>query len=322
VKIACLRRPGATLLGVWCALRRHLRTAGPDVVAAYLAAPCVVTSLIAPRRGGPAVVWSVRDSGVPKRYGLRHGLVPQAARVLSRRADLIVANSHAGARHYVESGYPADRVVVVPNGIDVDLFDGSAKRRAAARTQFGVGDHHCVVGLLARFDVMKGHDDVLIAGVAVALRDDRIVIVVVGVPESSMEQLNRTVAPHQDRFRFLPATTEPATVLAGFDVLVMSSRFGEGFPNVVGEALASGRPVVVTDTGDAALVADRFGLVVPPADPEALADAIIEVVDHPDRFGTPGERRAHVQQHYSVEQLADRTIEAFELAVERRRSRA
>jgi glycosyltransferase involved in cell wall biosynthesis len=59
-----------------------------------------------------------------------------------------------------------------------------------------------------------------------------------------------------------------------FDLFCLSSRYGEGFPNVVGEAMASGVPAAVTDVGDAAWLVAETGAVAPPGDPAALALAL------------------------------------------------
>jgi glycosyltransferase involved in cell wall biosynthesis len=69
------------------------------------------------------------------------------------------------------------------------------------------------------------------------------------------------------------------------DVVVLPSSWGEGFPNVLGEAIACGIPCVATDVGDSArIVAESAGKVVPPSDAHALADAVLTVMAENGRY--------------------------------------
>jgi glycosyltransferase involved in cell wall biosynthesis len=85
----------------------------------------------------------------------------------------------------------------------------------------------------------------------------------------------------------------------------MCSAYGEGFPNVVAEAMACETPCVVTDVGDAAAIVGTTGEVVPPRDPVRLGQAIVDVLSAPaaTRAATGQHARARIAEHFSVERM-------------------
>jgi glycosyltransferase involved in cell wall biosynthesis len=103
---------------------------------------------------------------------------------------------------------------------------------------------------------------------------------------------------------------DPVPALNGLDIACSSSSEGEGFSNSVAEAMACGRPCVVTDVGDAALVVGDTGFVVPPKDGEALGGALIRALEAlGDDSGARA--RARVVGEFSADRMVERTIERF-----------
>ena len=104
-----------------------------------------------------------------------------------------------------------------------------------------------------------------------------------------------------------------ARLFAAADLVVSSSRFGEGFSNVLGEGMACGLPAVATDVGDAKLIVGDTGLVVPPADPNALAAAIRSLAGKstPARAVRGRRARAHIAEHFALAGTVRRHAELY-----------
>jgi len=105
-------------------------------------------------------------------------------------------------------------------------------------------------------------------------------------------------------------------IMGALDVAVSPSAWGEGFPNVVGEAMASGVPCVVTDVGDSAVIIGDSGLVVDAKDPSALASALLELLEDQEQRLSMGVRaRERIQQHYSISAISEQYLEMYKSAI-------
>ena len=278
------------LPGPGLALVRLARRHRAQVIYSFLDTPNLLAALVKPLLPGVRLAWGVRASDMDLgRYDWFAALMARLPRLLAGRADLIIANSRAGAAVAGRRGLPAGRLRVIPNGIDTQRFAPDPAAGLALRRQWGVGPEQTLVGLVGRVDPMKDHATFLRAAALMRARRPGLRLVCVG--DGPAHQRAALAAQARD------LGLEPALVWAGargdmpavmnaLDLLALSSAFGEGFPNVVGEAMACAVPVVVTRVGDAAWVAGRPELAVAPGDPPALAAAALAVLDLP-----PGRRR-------------------------------
>jgi glycosyltransferase involved in cell wall biosynthesis len=298
-------------------LLRTLRRLRPQVLHSYLDSANILAALAKPLLPGTRIVWGVRASNMDwRRYDWLQRCLAQLERRLAPQADLIIANSQAGKAHYLARGYPADRLIVIPNGIDTDRFRPDPAGRARLRAAWRVGAEERLIGLVARLDPMKDHPTFLRAAAQLACeRLDVRFVCVGGGPASYRAQLQTlaTALGLGARLVWAGEQAEMAAVYSALDVACLSSAFGEGFPNVVGEAMACEVPCVVTDVGDAALIVGDTGAVVPPGDPAALAAGLRDMLRRIDAAGAAlGARaRARVAQEYSTTRLVAATAQAL-----------
>jgi len=290
-----------------------LRALKPHVVHGYMP-DANVLAWLAGRLSSARVVWGLRASDVDfRRYRFLSGALFKAASWLSPHADLIIANSEAGRRFHVEHGYSGDRMIVIPNGIDVDCFRPDPEARYRLRQEWGVAPDAFVVGSVARLDPMKDHETYLEAAAILSRRmpEARFVIVGNGTGEAKrrlVEVAEGLGVGHA--VIWLGTRMDMPAVYSAFDVAVSSSAFGEGFSNTLGEAMACQVPCVTTDVGDAATIVADTGRVVPRRDPRRLAEGIAEIAAD-DRVRLGQQARLRIEQFYSADRLAQRTTEAL-----------
>lgn len=296
-------------------LRRLIRAARPDVVHGYLTAGNIASlvALSVPRR--PLLAWGVRASNMHMRnYGMKWRLAANLERFCARLADLLIVNSQAGKQTLLRQGVAEASIAVIENGIDFGRLAPAEGDRENARAGWGIAADSLVIGHVGRVDPMKDHAGFFAALALLRQRrqDWNAVIVAVG-PQSDRERLRQDAAASglADHVLVRGPATDMAAIYAGFDLFCSSSAFGEGFSNVIAEALGSGLPVVATDVGDARLLVADAGVIMPPASPDALAAALDHGLTERDRLAA----RARVQiDRFSVERLAERTALALETA--------
>ncbi|WP_376789949.1 glycosyltransferase [Thermoflexus sp.] len=239
---------------------------------------------------------------------------PWLYRVLGRVAQILVTSPV-----YLETSPHLqafrDKCRVVPLGIDVARFlTVPPEAPRALRSSWCSAPHRPHALFVGRLRYYKGLDTLLQA--LTRLPDLHATIVGTGPMERAWRTLARDLRV-SDRVHFLGEVPDPKLPLiyhaADLFVLPASAR-AEAFGTVLLEAMAAGLPVVTTEIGTGTTwVVGGTGWIVPPRDPEALAEAIQEILDHPEAArerGRQGQER--VRREFTLEKMAQRVLEIYE----------
>lgn len=223
------------------------------------------------------VLWNIRHSVFDLAHEKRMtAMVIRLCAKMSTKPMRILYNARTSSIQHQKLGYCPEKTVVIPNGFDTNLFCPSEEARVEIRNQLGISPNTPLIGLIARYHPMKDHANFLQAAAQLSNAYPDVQFLLAGhrVDMSNaplMEWVRRLKL--KDKTHFLGRRKDMHRVTAALDIASISSYFGEGFPNVVGEAMACGVPCVVTDVGDSAWVVGETGKVVPPKNPQALATA-------------------------------------------------
>jgi glycosyltransferase involved in cell wall biosynthesis len=259
------------------------------------------------------VVWGVRASNVDfSRYDWFPRFTFAMSCRLARFADLIIVNSKAGRDYHQALGYPGHKMVVIPNGIDTDKFYPDPGERRRVRAEWGIAEQERLIGLVARFDPMKDHHTFLKAAAMLAQEREDVRFVCVGDGPAEYRQELHAYARQLDltgRLIWAGARRDMPGVYNALDIAT-SSSLGEGFSNVIGEAMACGAPCVVTDVGDSAWLVGETGVVVSPTNPQALAAGWRACLER-DMSLLSGQARLRVVENFSIKLLVERMEKAL-----------
>lgn len=282
-----------------------LRAEKADILVTWLYAADLLGTIAASAAGVRRLVWNIRCSAMDlELYSRTTRWTVAALSRLSRIPAAVATNSIAGRKSHELLGYSPKRWYYLPNGIDLQQWHPDNAQRAEVRDELGIPREATLVGLFARVDPMKDHATFFAAAERLVRGRPDIRFAVVGKGSEALE----VPAPIKPNVHLVKERRDVARLLRGLDVLVLSSAFGEGFPNVVCEAMASAVPCVVTDVGDSANLVGDTGRVVSPRDPVALAAAVDDLLSLPAGAMTElgREARERVRENWSIERAADR----------------
>jgi glycosyltransferase involved in cell wall biosynthesis len=299
------------------ALARHLRREAYDLIDAHGSQDlwtCVAARALA--RARVPLVFT--------RHNTKRVASHAANRWLYRQVDhLILASGSILERYapFLSSGDLArDRVSVVHSAYRPDRFhpgvDGSR-----VRAELGVPAGAPLVGVVGRLVADKGQDDFLKAAARILERrpETRFLLVGTGTNEPELRALAASLGI-AERVRFLGFRDDVPEITAALGVSVLPSVDCDASPAVLKEALACGVPVVATAIGGAGeiLRQGETGLLVPPRDPARLAEAILSLLDDPDRARAMGRLGARdVAERFTPARLAAETLAVYASVVER-----
>ena len=280
--------PGRFGFGAIPALAEHLRRVGARALYCLDHQNAVFSGVMAARLAGvPARFVAIHTTGL---WGGGRSL-PRGVRLVLPGLTRVIAVAEGQARYLRErEGVPADKLVVVRNGIDLADFAPTPERQAAgarARAELLAGAPGPLLGVVAALRPEKGHEVLFAALPALLRRRPGLVVACVGDgPARAAVAAAAGAAGVADCVRMLGARSDIPALLQAFDLVVLPSHPAvETLPLSLIEAMAAGRAVVATRVGSVdELVQDGVtGRLVPPADPAALAAALEELLADPAR---------------------------------------
>lgn len=261
--------------------------------------------------GRPFLSWNIRqslDNIANDKPSTRAAI--RAVRMLSGQPDCILYNSYVSRAQHEAFGYHSAHGGVIPNGFDTSIWRPDPLARQRMRATLGLRPNDKLVGFVGRYHPMKDIPNFLHAMAGLMAANPQVHCAIIG-QDAGPE--NPALTPYfnalpEGRFHVFGRRNDVAQLMPGLDLLCLSSRWGEAFPNVVGEAMACGVPCVATDVGDCRHVIGNTGRIVPASDPVALREALCEVLllGEDARLSLGAKARARIDEHFSLSATVDK----------------
>lgn len=286
-------------------LRR--RIGGMDCIYSMLEATNFIAWLATRFKKNTCLIWGIRSSNMEGHWKM--ALFDKLSAFVSPSIKLLIANSHAGLECLTQRGYRPQKYIVIPNGIDTERFRYNEESRRRIRHELGISLNQLLVGVVGRLNPMKDYPTFLKAAALVVKEVDSVKFLCVGSgPDDYAEELQALVQELglTDHVIWLGDRSDMTAIYSTLDILV-SSSIGEGFSNVIGEAMSCGLPCVVTDVGDSARIVGDRALVVDPRNPKRLAQAILNTHQRKADTNWAEISRIRIEENFSLKKLIDLT---------------
>jgi glycosyltransferase involved in cell wall biosynthesis len=316
-------RPSFAKVQKMCGIIREFR---PDLIQGWMYHGNLAASLLCFLGTGrrSSLVWSIRCS----LYDLRHEklttqMVIRLNKIFSSFPDALLYNSRLSRNQHEAFGYNSLNGQVIPNGIDVKGFSFSSALRQKVRSKLCIPEDAKVIGHVARLHPMKDHSLFLKVAVDLAQRYLGTQFILCGQGISFSNSVLGKLVPLEirDRFHLLDERSDVSEIMCAMDIFCLSSAWGEGFPNVIGEAMAIGLPCVATDVGDSSIIIGKTGIVVPPCNEEALLSGIESLIAMPNegRRALSASAQARINANYTLGKIVEKYVILYEKLIKEKR---
>ncbi|WP_448525697.1 glycosyltransferase family 4 protein [Parathermosynechococcus lividus] len=284
-------------------LLRQIRRARPDIVHTWLYYADLLGGLAARLAGVSTICWGIRSSNLePDKTRWTTRAVRHLCAALSHRVPrCIFSNSKTAKQLHIALGYAARKMVVVPNGFDVSRFKPDDDARSSVRAELGLSPTTLLIGMIGRYDPLKNHAGFFSAMSMVLPYFPQVHFVLAGKGIDSGNAELMQLIEQKGLSKNTHLLGPWPRLMASLDLLASTSH-AEAFPNVIGEAMASGVPCVATDVGDCAYIVGDCGRIVPAGDMTGFASAVREILNlSPAKRTALGESaRAHVASLFEI----------------------
>jgi len=300
-----------------CHFIKILTTLKPHILYSYLPDANLVGLISGRIARVKQIVWGVRASNMDvSRYDWLVGISLRLSVFLSRFPNAIISNSFAGKEFHEKIGYRNKHMAFIHNGINTEHFIPDRNAGASVRAEWGINKKTILIGLVARMDPMKDYLVFLKAAQIFVQRHKSVCFVCVGDGPMDYKEKLYSLSEESGLSDFIiwaGLRSDMPAVYSALDIVTSTSSYGEGFSNVIAEAMACGVPCVVTDVGDSALIVGDTGLVVPIKDPEALANGWMNMLKRLENNACLSSKktRERIVSNYSVELLIKKTSALF-----------
>jgi glycosyltransferase involved in cell wall biosynthesis len=292
-------------------LVRLIKLEKPDAVFTWLYHADLFGGIAAYLAGVNNIIWGIRCTHIQQGISLTSIIRKICSKLSYFIPRTIICCAHSTHDAHEKLGYCLKKMVVVPNGYNLNEFNPDQDIKNKIKNKLGLDEGSKIIGTVGRFDPLKDFENFIKASSLVAKEIDNVYFFMAGKGlDAQNAQLMSWINKEKISDKvFLFGEVNSHDIYSAIDLYCLSSK-SEGFPNVVAEAMMMKIPCIATDVGDAKVIVNNIGKVVPPNNSYALSEAMINMLRKPDseliKMGS--EARQSITNNYNITKIAQEFI--------------
>ena len=265
--------------------------------------------------GRPSLFWNIRQTV----YKLKHEYILTRFLfliniLLSRLPNGIISNANISIKQLIKFGYKNDSFILIPNGFDTNYWKPDHNLRQIERNKLKFNENDFVLGYVGRYHPMKNIKLLLEAFHKLSQQNSKIKLVIVGQNLNNYNIKEKSIIDMipQNQILIIDNTEDVKKYYNIFDLLILCSAWGEGFPNVLGEAMSSELCCISTPVGDTPDILEDVGYLVPLDDVDFLIEKVKNCMDNPEELNKLGRKaRIKILNQYSMEKTINTYLNIY-----------
>ncbi|TCB49200.1 glycosyltransferase [Acinetobacter sp. ANC 4779] len=300
-------KSGLSLFSIYFSLRKLLKDIKPDIVQTWMYHADFLGGLAAKSLAIKKIIWGIRTTDVTQGASrLTIVLRKICARLSYSIPTDIVCAAHVSKDVHIKVGYDASKMHVIPNGFELDKLVATQEDCDRIRQEFIIPRDAIVIGSVGRFNVVKNQKFFVEVANQLVKTYPNLIFMLVGRDNTTENNELMSWLREYDlinNFRLLGQRSDIPHCLKAMDIFCLHSKT-EGFPNVLGEAMALGVPAIVRDVGDSKYLIQNNLFIQ--NDVEGFSKTIEFLIKNRKSLNIESKKNIEMIQKFSMDEYANK----------------
>ena len=280
----------------------------PDIIQTWLYHANLLGSIASIFFPKASLIWNLRGCDIPQGIFSKTFIIVKILSLLSYFSpSKIICCGYSVKEAHISLGYSSRKMVVIPNGYNLDLSGRNEDFRKKTRKDLYISDNEIVIGSVGRFDLLKDYESFIRAASLINKKLDNIRFMIIGRDINLNNSKLKLMLEVNDMLESIILIDEQNSLDAYYssmDIFCLHS-LSEGFPNVLAEAMSFGLPCISTNAGDANIMLKDSQFICNTNDFKSLADALSKmcILTSNDLYEIGTKNSQNISENYNINKI-------------------